>query len=400
MNSETFERLFTIAGRSALALATESLKGGGDVLRALVALERASVDAPLARAAVDIAQLRHKAAGKFPLAEEMFFTREALEQASDSACSSHRAIRFRDASLIADVGCGIGGDSIAFAAFRPLLALDRDRLRLHMARANLKVCQPEALAQFVEANWEDGPQMPLQLPSGAAVFCDPSRREEGRRVFSVHQYSPPLSKIDSWRARMPAIPFCIKASPGIRMDEIQGAGCEVEFLSVAGDLKEAILWHGAFRSAERRATRLPENVTMTESEPESDALTAPQEFLYEPDPSLLRAGLVRQLAAQLSAARIDSRIAYLTAPFSQSTPWARAYQLEEAMPFSLKRLREWLRVRGVGRVVIKKRGSPLVPEELELQLRLRGDAERVLFLTRVQEKPFVLIGSELKKQNS
>ena len=62
------------------------------------------------------------------------------------------------------------------------------------------------------------------------------------------------------------------------------------------------------------------------------------------------------------------------------------------MPFGLKRLREWLRARSVGRVVIKKRGSPLEPEELEKQLRLRGEGSRILFLTQVGGKHSVLIG--------
>jgi hypothetical protein len=62
------------------------------------------------------------------------------------------------------------------------------------------------------------------------------------------------------------------------------------------------------------------------------------------------------------------------------------------MPFGLKRLREWLRAHGVGQVVIKKRGSPLEPLELEHALRLRGDASRTLFLTHVRGEPYVLVG--------
>lgn len=133
---------------------------------------------------------------------------------------------------------------------------------------------------------------------------------------------------------------------------------------------------------------------MTEAEPESDAVSPPRAVLYEPDASLLRAGLVRQLAARLGAARIDPEIAYLTADEFQPTPWARAYRIEEAMPFGVKRLREWLRTRGVGRVTVKKRGSPLEPEDLERQLKLRGAESRIVFLTRAGGKPWVLIAED------
>jgi hypothetical protein len=62
------------------------------------------------------------------------------------------------------------------------------------------------------------------------------------------------------------------------------------------------------------------------------------------------------------------------------------------MPFQLKRLRAYLRENNVGRVTVKKRGSPITPEELIQQLRLKeGEEERVLFLTQMQGKPIVII---------
>jgi hypothetical protein len=45
----------------------------------------------------------------------------------------------------------------------------------------------------------------------------------------------------------------------------------------------------------------------------------------------------------------------------------------------------------VGKVVVKKRGSPLQPEALIKDLRLKGDLERVLVLTQVRSKPVVLV---------
>jgi hypothetical protein len=61
-------------------------------------------------------------------------------------------------------------------------------------------------------------------------------------------------------------------------------------------------------------------------------------------------------------------------------------------PFQLKRLRLYLRQRGVGRVTVKKRGSPLEPEALIHSLRLEGDRECVLFLTQLRGKPVVIVG--------
>ena len=106
----------------------------------------------------------------------------------------------------------------------------------------------------------------------------------------------------------------------------------------------------------------------------------------------VRAGLVADLAAQLDAFQIDPDIAYLTAEKKQPTPFARAWAVEAWFPFGLKRLRSYLRERHIGRVTVKKRGSPLQPEALIRDLRLSGDQERVVFLTHLHGAPVVVIG--------
>jgi hypothetical protein len=92
--------------------------------------------------------------------------------------------------------------------------------------------------------------------------------------------------------------------------------------------------------------------------------------------------------------QIDPHIAYLTSATYRPTPFARCFTLEAWFPFQLKRLRSYLRTNHIGRVTIKKRGSPIEPDALRQQLRLRGDQHRVLFLTHVLGQPAVLIGSE------
>src|SRR3954471_16714620 len=66
---------------------------------------------------VEVATARLKAAqqDKFSRAARMFFTRNSLEQSSGERIAAHRAARFAQAlpcgSRVADLGCGIGGDS-------------------------------------------------------------------------------------------------------------------------------------------------------------------------------------------------------------------------------------------------------------------------------------------------
>lgn len=151
----------------------------------------------------------------------------------------------------------------------------------------------------------------------------------------------------------------MKVSPAIDYVEIP-TDATVEFISVSGEVREGVLWFGDLRGNGRRATLLPEGLTLEEDgEMAMVETTPPRAYLYEPDGAVIRAHLVQTLARQLDAMLIDSQIAYLTADSCRPTPFARCYTLEAAFPFQLKRLRHYLRERQVGRVTIKKRGSPL-----------------------------------------
>ena len=134
------------------------------------------------------------------------------------------------------------------------------------------------------------------------------------------------------------------------------------------------------------------------TDPAPPRLASPGRVLYEPNPAVLRAGLVRTLGGRLGAAQLDPDIAYLTADDHVVTPFARAWAVERDGPFNLKQLNRWLREIGAGRVVVKKRGSPVDPDAFRKRLKTqRGGPERTVFLTKHDGRPWmVLCGSELR----
>jgi SAM-dependent methyltransferase len=398
MDLTTFRRLLTGPGQEALQAAEALQPEESDFLSHYTALSK-RYPAELARAALETAINRLNAAGKFPFASQMYFTREAIEQASSYEVSSYRAQRYLSFDCVADLGCSVGGDTLALAraAQRQVIGLDLDELRLGMAQANLASIGLTERASFVRADLAG--HLPFSGGQSLGLFFDPARREEGRRLFSVRRYHPPLEIITYWLAGQPALG--VKISPGVDLEEISRYPAEIEFISLLGELKEAVLWFGPLKTAWRRATVLPGPHSLSVDAPEGDEIqkpgpglpiSEPGPYLVEPDSSILRAGLVAKLGTQLNARQLDASIAYLTVDSPVATPFGRAWPVEDWMPFGLKRLREYLRRRDVGRVVIKKRGSPLEPENLVRKLRLRGENERVLFLTQLRGKPIVVIG--------
>jgi hypothetical protein len=359
---------------------------------------RRQVRPAYANALLEIALLRQLAVIKFSRAAQMFFTRPALEQSSSEIVTTYRARRFATGGFghIADLGCSIGGDALALATQSSVVGVDWDPLRLAMAQENVRVYGPVDNFHPLQADLLELTPLPVQ-----AAFFDPARRDvHGRRFFSVHDYQPPLSLIHRWLEEVPHI--AVKISPGVDYAELPEQA-EVEFISVKGEVKEGVLWFGGLHSGvTRRATLLPGGNTLTTASRnvEPIPITAPKTYLYEPDKAVIRAHLVETLAHQLGATKIGPDIAYLTADSVKATPFARSFAIEAVFPFQLKRLRHYLRENKIGQVTVKKRGSPIEPDTLRRQLRLRGGKHRVVFLTQAKGEATVLIGQVVSDEGS
>ena len=200
-----------------LAQVTALLSAEGQELLARVAAARAAGEPPLAlasrlrrdypaglvAAATAQDELRRAAAGKFSRAGQMLFTRPGLEQASSETAARHRARRLAGATAgrLADLACGIGGDLIALAAGREVLAVDRDAVPLRMAAHNAGVYDVAAGVVTCEADVRD-----VSLDGIGAVFADPARRlagAAGSRRLRPGDSEPPLAWCFALTSRAP-----------------------------------------------------------------------------------------------------------------------------------------------------------------------------------------------------
>jgi hypothetical protein len=347
----------------------------------------------LVAAAVTQARLRLRARAKFGAdAAAMYFTPDRLEQATRHPVAALRARRYAGFRAVADLCCGIGGDLIALArtvAGQPdgrVTGVDRDPLTVAIAGANAAAL---GLTGRVDVQLADVQAYdPAALSRYDGVFCDPARRTARGRIFDPAQYWPAWD----WVVTLLRRDAGVKVAPGIP-HALVPAGVETEWVSVRGEVKEAVLWSGRLAGpAPRRATVLPAGASLA-----ADGSIGPPpvggvgRYLYEPDGAVVRAHLVAEVAAQVGGRLLDPTIAYVTSDALVPTPFATAYEVTDAMPFGVKRLRAVLRSRGVGRVTVKKRGSAITPEGLQRQLRLSGDAAATVVLTRCRGAPVALL---------
>ena len=377
------DRLLSAEGRALLDELPPGPLDPGDALGLGTRL-RARFPAELVAAALAQHELRVQAAAKFRRADRMWFTREGLEQASAEPLARHRAARYAGADQVADLCCGIGGDLCALAPGRAVLAVDLDPVHLRMARENARVHGAGGVAAAC-ADVRD-----LRLPRSLAVFVDPARRAGGRRLPATDS-RPPLAWCLALAGRVGGVG--VKAAPGLPFDLVP-PGWEVELLADRRQLKEAALWSPALATTSRRATVFPGPRTLTARPGPPVPCAPPGGFLLDPSPAVTRAGLVEDLARDLGAWKLDQRIAFLSADQPLRTPFGRLLAVDASLPWNLKRLRQLLRQRGVGTVEVRKRGSAVDVADLTGRLRLRGDARAVVVLTRVADRPWVLVCTE------
>lgn len=356
----------------------------------VAALLRRDNPAELVTAALGQHELRRRAEGKFSRAQQMYFTRAGLEQATAEVIARHRATRFASALRVADLCCGIGGDLIALAQGREVVAVDRDPLHLRMAALNADAYEVGDAVTAVHADVRD-----VDLSSVDAVFVDPARRARGHRMRTGDS-EPPLSWSTSLVDRIEAVG--IKAAPGIARDTVP-AGWEVEFIADRRDLKEAALWSPALAAGTSRATILPQGHVLLPLPGDEVEHRAPGAFLLDPNPAVTRAGLVEDLARSLGAWKIDPQIAFLSSDQPLRTPFARTLRVLDSGPWEQKALRPRLRAFDIGSVDIRRRGLAGDVEDLHRQLKLRGTRRATLVMTRVDDRPWALICTDPDSAN-
>ena len=404
------EFLGSVDGREVVRLAREVLAAHpGDPLRARRALDVRCPDATpdQARAALAQASLQLRAASRFGTdADDLLWSDAGLAAASRPGCTQRRARRLLAAGVteVVDLTCGLGLDAIGFAAAGlNVLGVERDDAIADLARRNVAQRGLDDRVTILvgscqeAVSWEHLPRQ--------AWFVDPARRDPGRvradgshiRLDDAERWSPPWS----WVKAQIGVPQVLlaKAAPGIEHrllaqsdDGDESIDTEVEWVSEDGQLLEAApLWrrqHGAMgcvpRGVRRRAVVLGRSpielgsgtaAAMIGQEGPA-APPEPGEVLFDPDPAIVRAGLVAELARAIGGRLVDEHLAYLVVPDPLPQSWRAAARRQWRVlwvgGYRPEAMREACVDHGIGQVDVTGRGRSLTEDRVRRDLRLRG----------------------------
>ena len=391
MDLETFRALLTSEGQALLAalqdtdLAEES---------AAVAGLRRKHPASLVSAAVEQVRLRRQAAAKFgEFAPRLYFTPQSVELSSHLAVSEYKLERVLHeiGVVLIDAMClGSGADATVLSWSHHTSAVDRDQLTVEIALANLPAMSyPMLFPTCADVTAFDS--------QGEAVFIDLMRRGGPGEGSDPEAYDPPLSwaldRVRTTRAGW------IRLAPNLPDEALPdlGRAHEAEWISYDGEIQEAVLWFGLDGertpppATSRRATLLPGGASLTGRGLPEPAVRPIGRYLYAPDPAVVHARLVAEVAEDVSGGLVDEGGTLLTADELHHTPFADIYEITDTLPFDRGSLKALLRERAVGRVTVAGQGLGIEPDELGGDLDPTAPGAAAVFVTGGADRPTVLI---------
>ena len=352
-------------------------------------------------AALTLCELRKRTGDKFSRGDRLWCDRVRLEQATSEPVAVHKARRFAERGgeeEVFDLCGGLGGDAVALGlAGLAVSSVDRDPAAGWMTGRNATLY---GVGDRVAVRTGDVTDAAFG-GAGRLVHIDPDRRPAGeaggrRRERRIEDYSPGLPFLQELAAT--AGGGAIKVSPAANWGG-KFPGAEIELISAGGECREATVWFGSLAEPNRhRATALSGSL----ADPVADSLIADPfdavpvvgpvgSHLYDPDPAVVRAGLVDELCARTGLRRLDDAEEYLTGEFVP-TPFAAAFAVLAAEPNNPRRYRAAVRAAGAGDVEVKCRHLPVSAAAVRRKLPLSPGGPRLsLVFARVAGKATALL---------
>lgn len=318
---------------------------------------------------------------------QLYSDEDGLRFATPWPVAAYRARRLKCSSL-ADISCGIGGQTVYFARECEIVyAIEIDPAKLELARKNCKLFGLDNV-EFIcgDALFQD---VIDQIPAVDVVFSDPARAaaEDERDISNLTPHIPDVLTAYSGKTRN----FAFEVPPQLPPDRIP-FDCELEYLSLNGELNRLNLYFGNLKSCSRSALTLPGPVKLCgklRHNEENELINSdqPGKYLYEPDPSVIKAELLPELITEIQNRnveifQIDNKRLMLTSNYAVEHPMIKnTCKIVFSAEFIPEDINRELKKLGYGKVLLRIEVDPAMYWDIRnrLEKNLKGDRKINLF---------------------
>lgn len=331
----------------------------------------------------------------------------SLEQASSETTARFKAGLFSGKTM-ADLTGGMGVDTFFFSRqFESVVYVEQNAVLLEATRRNFNRLGVRN-TEFEHQTAEDF----LAHTSNTfdLIYLDPARRNEHKgKVFQLADCTPDVLKIkDLLLEKSPRV--LLKAAPllDLKLAAAQlGQVTHIWVVAAAGDCREVLylLERNPMPteripitavSLESKALEL-EDVEPTstfefsweEEQQAAPPYSAPLQFLYEPNPAILKAGAFRSFAHRFGLAKLHANTHLYTSMAHLPEAPARIFAIEQVCKYDRKAVLPYV---PTGKANIACRNFPDNPAQVRSKLGLVDGGDHYLFAaTDVEGKKVVMV---------
>ncbi|MCE8423317.1 MAG: methyltransferase domain-containing protein [Candidatus Methanoperedens sp.] len=304
-----------------------------------------------------------------------------LQLATPEIVAKYIAKRLKT-SIIADLGCGIGGQVIFFAkTCNKVYAVEHDHEKIEYARKNCELYGVDNV-EFIEGD-ALSESVKKKVSDADIIFSDPARPlSEKERTLTNLQ--PPITEIIRLYSDITQS-LAFHAPPQMPPSRVT-LDCEREYLSLNGQLNRLTLYSGSLKRCERSAVVLPGEFRLSSSDAGEINKSNIKGYAYEPDPSVVKAGLINELGQALAEKgeeiclyRKDARRALLSSGKLIESPFFKdRYRVLGNMERDISKIKGFLKAKNAKDVVIRFDIEPERYWEFRKRLEAGLDGSRTL----------------------
>ena len=363
-----------------------------------LALKKAPVgtDVSLALRQIAARQLLMKKVPSWAENEDLLFpVHLSIEQCSSEASAQYKA-NLLEGATFADLTGGLGIDTYFISQhFHQADYVERQTELCDLAKHNFEVLKADVKV------WNETAEEYLKhCTPKDCIFIDPARRDEhGRKTVSIGDCTPDVAALQEEMLEK-ANKVMVKLSPMLditkALEELHHVS-EVHVVAVANECKELdVIMERGYQGEPRFVcvnllTRQPELRFMMEEEKNSPSRLAEgvSNYLYEPNPAVMKAGCFRLLTERYGVSKLHKNSNLYTSEQQVADFPGRIFEVEGWAPYN-KKLKQTL-LADVEKASIAVRNFPLSVAELRKTLKIGDGDETYLFAATLKGEQKVVI---------
>ena len=334
-----------------------------------------------------------------------FPVRLSCEQCSSEATARYKAELVGMCHRLIDLTAGYGIDTFHLAeGMSEAHYVERNAELCAIAQHNFQLYRPHipvhnTTAESFLASLSNS--SPSERPiTNTLIYIDPARRSQsGGKVFRIEDCEPNVIDLLPTLRRI-ASHIMIKFSPMLDITaalRALGKDWDTHIVAVNNEVKEVLFLTGKgvihavnIRTREMRTDRF---FFSPEDEKQAELQLAPhiQQYIYEPNAAIIKAGAFRLIAEQYELQKLDTNTHLYTSDTCMSGFPGRIWQVIDAEIKEPKRQLD----KSV-RYSIISRNYPLSPEDIRKKYKLKDGDDRYLIAARHQGKPLLISAKRLR----